>query len=340
MNIGLIDFDFLSTKKLCNYNFGVLLVSSYYLEQGSKVRLIINLNRDNLLQYDKIYIFKDYKTRIQPVNLIKDYYSLPVEEYGEGFLNRPLYPTLPNLIYTRIRTDIYKPIIYYIKNGGEKFSLDEKWRDEYFPTKIFFDLDGEMLLREIPTKKKLLIYDDPSIFFITELGKQKMTELLKKSIIKFVKPLRIGIIPSENWEYIFNQKKIISFKERLYGKEDDPYLDSFVDWVVDGNVNGKIKIAIQTKDGLKWFKRQGGNIYGNYGNYRLKRDDKTRVNDSTSKEDISIGYEWFATKRFTKNNRRGRERTSETQRRKYLPSEYERRYKERRAKYNAIKRGR
>ena len=340
MNIGLIDFDFLSTKKLCNYNFGVLLVSSYYLEQGSKVRLIINLNRDNLLQYDKIYIFKDYKTRIQPVNLIKDYYSLPVEEYGEGFLNRPLYPTLPNLIYTRIRTDIYKPIIYYIKNGGEKFSLDEKWRDEYFPTKIFFDLDGEMLLREIPTKKKLLIYDDPSIFFTTELGKQKMTELLKKSIIKFVKPLRIGIIPSENWEYMFSQKRIVSFKQRLYGKEDDPYLDSFVDWVVNGNVNGKIKIAIQTKDGLKWFKRQGGNIYGNYGNYRLKRDDKTRANDSTSKEDISIGYEWFTTKRFTKNNRRSRERASETQRRKYLPSEYERRYKERRAKYNAIKRGR
>ena len=104
-SIGIVDFDFLSTKKLCNYNFGVLLVSSYYLKQGLKIRLILELSHENLMKYDKIYMFKDYKTKIKPINLIKDYYSLPVEEYGEGFDNRPLLPNLPDLIYTPIKTD-------------------------------------------------------------------------------------------------------------------------------------------------------------------------------------------------------------------------------------------
>ena len=59
-NIGIVDFDLLTTKQLCYYNLGVLLLSSYYLERGIKPRLILNLSYDNLKKYKKIYIFKDY----------------------------------------------------------------------------------------------------------------------------------------------------------------------------------------------------------------------------------------------------------------------------------------
>ena len=51
--IGILDWDLLSTKKFCNYNFGVLLVSSYYLEQGIKCRLILDISYDNLKKYNK-----------------------------------------------------------------------------------------------------------------------------------------------------------------------------------------------------------------------------------------------------------------------------------------------
>lgn len=338
--IGIIDFDFLSTRKLCNYNFGVLLVSSYYLEQGSKVRLIINLSKENLVKYSKIYIFKDYKTKIKPINLIKDYYSLPVEEFGEGFDDKPLLPDLPNLIYTQVKTDIYKPILFYINNGGDKFSLDEKWNEKYFPTKLFFKLDGELLLREEPKGNRLLVYDDPTLFFTTKLGRQKMTEIIKKSIIKFVKPLRIGIIEPKEWSQLFKTKHIVSFRNRMYAEDTDPYLEEFLVWCMEKeNLIGNITIAIKTSEGVKWFKKRGGQIYGNYRNNQFKRDDKERARNASSEEDFSIRYEWFTTKRPTKNNRRSREGASEKERRKYLPSEYNRRQRENRRNYN-YKRGR
>ena len=100
--IGILDWDLLSTKKFCNYNFGVLLVSSYYLEQGIKCRLILDISYDNLKKYNKIFVFKDYKTKSVPLNFIPKYLFLPIEEYGEGFPNRPQFPDLPKIIYTKI----------------------------------------------------------------------------------------------------------------------------------------------------------------------------------------------------------------------------------------------
>lgn len=339
MNLGIVDFDFLSTKKLCNYNFGVLLVSSYYLAQGSKVRLIINLSKENLMKYDKIYIFKDYKTKIQPINLIKDYYSLPVEEYGEGFIDKPLLPNLPDLIYTQVKVDIYKPIIHYIKNGGNQFSIDKNWNEKYVPTKFFFMSDGELLLREEPRTHRLLVYDEPSLFFTTELGRQKMTETLKKSIIKFVKPLRIGIVEPSYWQEIFTNNHLVDFKDSLYANEEDPYLEEFLNWCAKSENGKNVKVAIKTSEGIKWFKRKGGKVYGNYRDYQLKRYDEERTGNTSSEENLSTRYEWFTTKRPAKNYRRRRERTGEEERRKYLPSEYERRWRERRQVYN-YKRGR
>lgn len=336
--IGIVDFDFLSTKELCNYNFGVLLVSSYYLERGTKVRLILDLSYDNLIKYDKIYIFKDYKTKIKPINLIKNYYSLPIEEYGEGFTDKSLFPNLPNLIYTKIKTDIYKPILYYIEKGGDKFSLSKTWNNNYIPTKIFYELDNELLLREEPKGYRLLIYDEPTIFYNTILGRQKMTEMLKSSIIKFVKPVHIGIIEPKYWEEIFHSKSIVKAKNRLYANHDDPYLDSFIDWSLM-NIKGNLDIAVNTTDGLQWFKKRGGKIYGKYRNNEFKGNDQEGVGNSSSKENISTWNKWTTTTRFSKNNRSSRERIDEKERRKYLPSEYRKRYLERRKTYK-YKRGR
>lgn len=328
--IGIIDLDFISTREFCNYNFGVLLVSSYYLEQGLKVRLIIDLTYENLSKYDKIYIFKDYKTKIKPINLIKNYYLLPVEEYGEGFINKPLLPDLPNLIYTQVKTDVYKPILTYLRKGGTAFKLSPKWKESYVPSKIFFHSDGELLLREEPRKGRLLIYDEPSIFFTTDLGQEKLTEMLKKSIIKFVKPLHITEIPKRYWGEIFETGQIVGIKDNLYAYETDKELDCFIKWAIENQSIKNLTMAIKTVNDVKWFKKRGGELYGNYRNNYFERNAEEGFRNNATKENFSTWHEWSSTKRFAKDNRTNRERTCQKERSKYLPSQYGRRYEEHR----------
>ena len=335
--IGICDFDLVSTKQLCYYNFGVLLLSSYYLDRGIKPRLILNLSYDNLKQYDKIYIFKEYKTTILPIDVIDKYYSLPIEEYGAGFKNAPSYPDIADLVYTKVKTDIYRPLLYYIKKGGTSFSLAKDWDEFYPPKMIFYQYNKELIQREAIIKGRMLIYDDPIIFFTTEKGKEVMTKMEKGCIIKFVKPIRIGKVPEEFYEKLFYGNRFVKFKDALFSYEDDEYLQDFINWVETHKNLGFIKIAVKTKDGVRWFKERGGRIYGNY---RFKKDDSERTNTTSSEEDISVRYEWFTTKRSSKSRRRYRSRASEAERRKYLPSEYEKRRKERWARYNAIRKGR
>lgn len=325
--IGVVDFDLLSTSQLCNYNYGVLLLSSYYLEQGLKVRLIINLDYDNLSKYSKIYIFKDYKTKVMPINLIKDYYSLPVEEYGEGFANRPNLPNLPNLTYTKLRTDVYKPLIYYINNGGERFKLKRGWDEKYAPACLFFEKDGEVMLREDPVAKKLLVYDDPLLCFSTTFRRKVLTDVLKRCRIKFVKPLRISALSPKYFNMVLNEPRLVGIKSNLYAEETDKYFYKFLDWA-EANEFTNSEIPVRLENGnVKWLKFKGGKNYGNFKDNRFENDDERRANETSSEENFPTRYEWFATERHSSHNRPGRDRASEEERRKFLPSERERRNK-------------
>lgn len=335
--IGIIDWDLLSTKRFCNYNFGVLLVSSYYLEQGVKCRLILNTSYENLQKYKKIYIFKDYKTLNVPINTIKRYMSLPIEEYGEGFADRPLIPDLPEIIYTKVNTDIYKPILYYIQQGGKNFSIDPKWRSQFFPSKLFFEREGELLLREEGLRRYMYIYDDPLLFFNTALGKEMMAKIKKHSIIRFVKPVCISKIEPENWEWLFNNAIIGDLKKNLYALEEDVYWKEFYQWFQTHDISGDIKIVVKTKTGdVKTLNKKGGKIYGDYG---IERNDERTTNYTSSKKDIPVGYEWVTTKRYNESNQRSRKRARKTQRSKYLPSEQAKRRRRARWKYDAIRSG-
>ena len=326
-NIGIVDFDLLTTKQLCYYNFGILLLSSYYLERGIKPRLILNLSYDNLKKYEKIYIFKDYKTSILPINVIQNFYSLPIEEYGEGIPDAPSLPPLDGLIYTKIKTDIYKPLLFYIEQGGKTFTLKRDWPSKYYPTKIFFEgEDGEVLLRDMKNQGPILVYDEPTIFFNTEEGQKKMTELLEKCKIRFVKPIHIGVIEPKFYDTLFKSTRIINIKENLYAYHGDPYLKDFVDWLEENQILGYLKVAVKTSNGVKWIRYKGGRIYGNY---RFKDNDEEGPNGIASKENLSVRNDWFATKRSSNRYQRNRDRASEEERRKYLPSELSKRRKRR-----------
>lgn len=333
--IGIIDFDLISTKKLCNYNFGVLLLSSYYLEQGIKPRLIVDISLDNLKTYDKIYIFKDFKTPILPINMIEGYYSLPIEEYGNGFKNKKEYPELYGIDYTIVNTNIYKPLLYYIEQGGKLFKDCRKEPNNSQHTRFFLQEENEVLIRDLRNSGKFVVYDDPLLFFSTDIGIKKMTKIIKNGKIYFVKPINISKIKPEFYSLLFESRRFPNIKKNLYAIDSDEYLKDFIEWVFKENLS--ISLPIKTKDGIKWFKKTGGKIYGNY---EIRTINGTRAKNFTTKEDISIRREWIATKRLIKSNKFNRGRIREKEREKYLPSEIEKSRYNNSGRYRAIKKGR
>lgn len=328
--IGIIDFDFISTRELCSYNFGVLLTSSYYKIQGSKVRLIIDLKYDNLLKYDKIYIFKSYKTKVYPINLIENYYSLPVEEYGEGFENRPLFPDLPNFIYTPINMDVYMPIINYIERGGKNFLLSKKWSTSFKPTLLFFEHEEEVIAREYPKNRRLLLYDNPLILFNTEIGAQKL-KLLERNghQIKFIKPIRIGLVSPAIYDWLSRTKLIVGFQNDLYAEEDDKYLEEFMEWCRQTESPITLTLLIKTKNGIDRFSKRGGKIYERKTIKKFNTEGTTTKNAEITN---TTRVEWFTKRESNKRSRADRERDykEKERRRRFLPSEYEKRDRDRR----------
>ena len=94
-SIGLMDYDALRTKYYVAPNYDLGLVYNYLKQDVNlNVRLISSPSPANLEQYDKIYIFKQSPFIPHPSGFIKDYYKLPIEEYGPGFIDKPLRPFL------------------------------------------------------------------------------------------------------------------------------------------------------------------------------------------------------------------------------------------------------
>ena len=94
-SIGLMDYDVLRTKYYVAPNYDLGLVYNYLKQDVNlNVRLISSPSSANLEQYDKIYIFKQSPFIPHPSGFIKDYYKLPIEEYGPGFIDKPLRPFL------------------------------------------------------------------------------------------------------------------------------------------------------------------------------------------------------------------------------------------------------
>ena len=338
--IGIIDMDFLSTRELRNFNFGVLLVASYYQVRGPKARLIIDLNYDNLSKYKRIFVFKSYKTKIHPINLIKDYYTLPVEEYGEGFPGRPLFPSLPEIIFTPVQTDIYKPIMEYMKQGGKKFTMSPKWQPNVHPTMLFFEQDGEILSREYPKKSRLLVYDDPLIILNTDVGLSTVKSLKsKKKAIKLVKPIRIGKVSPDLYDWLFTSRTILSFQEDLYAEDGDEYLEAFLEWCRTSNNCKETTVLIKTSVGIDRFRKRGGRIYERK---TIKEFEPTAAQGQDERNFNTSGSNWDTRERRAERDREARKRDLKERRirRRYLPSSYRKRASDRNRRFNAIKRGR
>lgn len=203
-SIGLLDYDSLYMKKyeFPNYDLGVIY---NYLkqDQNNSVRLIISAQAKNLGSYDKIYVFKTSKILPHPSVIIKDYYKYPVEEYGEGFIQRPLRPFFTETRFTRPDFKCYNPIIQF---SCEHTRHPLAWKigrrakqSKYYPIRLFEDWEGESLKKDVPIGKRILVYDNPTDIFSNEKKMEYYEKLVQqKHLMYFSQPLDISLIKDTN----------------------------------------------------------------------------------------------------------------------------------------------
>lgn len=111
-------------------------------------------------------MFKQSSILPHPVNVIQDYYKLPVEEYGPGFMNKPLRPYLLETKYMLPDASCYNNMILYSMNHkyskiAWKISKAAKG-GKYKMIRLYEEFEGEELLKDYPTERYNIIYDDPT----------------------------------------------------------------------------------------------------------------------------------------------------------------------------------
>ena len=235
-NIGLMDYDVLRTRYYSAPNYDLGLIYNYLKQDKNlNVRLISSPSPTNLEQYDKIYVFKQSQFIPHPSGYIKDYYKLPIEEYGPGFIDKPLRPFL---METR---DMLPDCSCY--NNMILFSLDKPrskiaWRidkkavgKEYQPIRLYEKFEGEDLKKDYPTSKRCLIYDDP----VEILNNQEKWEYYKQLLgqkhkFLFAQTLDISRLSDTNiLEQVITKSKYAGFKRHLVATE----LNDNVEWLVN-----------------------------------------------------------------------------------------------------------
>ena len=260
--IGLIDLDLLFTKELSQPNYELCAFATYLKQQKIGARLILDTSLQNLKRYNKIYIFKSHKYTPGPAQVIKEYYKIDAEEYGEGFLLRPLHPDIPELFYITPETDIYHPLVNYLEKNPKvrKYKLkNTTWFYRYKLVKHFNVVDGEVLVRlPIPTQaKNVLIYDDPLLFFNNERGRIALKTLVETKIVQFATPLDISkLSDEEDYETLMREPRLATLRKNLYSSQQNQNMKSFFGWLErnkDTIKAAKITVILADHDDYRYY---------------------------------------------------------------------------------------
>lgn len=262
--IGLIDLDLLYTKTLSQPNYELCSVATYYKIQGINTRLIIDFSPKNLQRYSKILVFKSHRYSALPSQLIKDYYKLSVEEYGEGFINRPLHPPIPELVYITPDASIYLPLVNYLSQVKKSpYKLKHKpWFTKYLLIKFFYNDEGDILKRQVmPNKaKRLLIYDSPEMFFENEDRNNLLQEILNRNP-QFATPIDISKVSNvESLELIMTHPKLATMRKTIFASSNNKNLKSFLLWC-EKNKNdikpARLSVELSEHDDYKYYLLNG-----------------------------------------------------------------------------------
>lgn len=225
-SIGLLDYDSLYMQKyeLPNYDLGVIY---NYLkdDKNNSVRLVISDAEKNLSAYDKIYVFKTSKILPHPSAVIKDYYKYPVEEYGEGFIDKPLRPFFKETRFMRPDFKCYNPIIQFsCENPKHKLAWEigkRARRSKYYPVRLYEEWEGEVLKKDAPLQKRIIVYDDPTKILKEPDRFKYFEDLINRGHrIYFSQPVDISAINDTNLiERILQDRKYIPGRPQWMASE-------------------------------------------------------------------------------------------------------------------------
>ena len=258
--IGLMDYDVLRTRHYYAPNYDVGLTYAYLKNDTNlNVRLISSPFPTNLEQYSKIYVFKQSKQIPHPSGYIKDYYKLPIEEYGPGFKDKPLRPFFLETREMLPDCSCYNNMIMYsLSKPGSPiaWTIDQRAVEgKYKPIRLYEKLEGEELKKDYPTTKYNLLYDDPVDILNNNEKLNYYNELLRKKYkFKFAQTLDISRLKDTNTlEQVIRQSKYSAFRRRLVATEINGNLEWLVDKVLNKEIykTGMISVKLPVEEGIE-----------------------------------------------------------------------------------------
>lgn len=238
--IGLMDYDVLRTKYYVAPNYDLGLVYEHLKnDKNLNVRLISSPYPSNLQQYDKIYVFKQSLDIPHPSGYIKDYYKLPIEEYGPGFRDKPLRPYLEETRYSLPDCSCYNNMLLFSINKPSHrlaWKIDKRARGgKYQPIRLYEKYDGEDLKKDYPTQRYCMLYDDP-VDILNNQEKWDYFNTLLENKHKFLFAQTVDISRVNDTiilEQVMNESRYACFRHRMMASE----INSNVEWLVNKVLN-------------------------------------------------------------------------------------------------------
>lgn len=234
--IGLMDYDVLRTRYYIAPNYDLGLIYAYFKEDRNiNVRLISSPSPNNLSQYDKIYVFKQSPYIPHPSGYIKDYYKYPIEEYGPGFIDKPIRPFQSETRFMLPDFSCYNNMLMFsLEKPNHRLSwrIDKQAKGgKYKPIRLYEVFDGEELKKDYPTDKYCMVYDNPVDILNNKEKLAYFNELVdKKHKILFAQSVDISALNDTNIiEQVLKEPRYSPFRKRMIASE----INDNIEWLVN-----------------------------------------------------------------------------------------------------------
>ena len=243
-----MDYDTIRQRKYRGPNYDLGITYAYLKKNiNLSVRLISSPSLNNLKQYDKIYVFKQDIKLAHPASYIPEYYSLPIEEFGPGFINRPLRPFLLETKTLLPDFSCYNSMILFSLNKPTNriaWKIDKKAKGgKYQHVRLYEQFEGEWLKRDYPKPGRIVCYDNPNDILNDPQKFTYYEELVNnKRNILFAYPLDIARVNDTTiLERVFNERKFSGIRKKMIATS----LNDKVQWLINNRLTGVNKKNLQ-----------------------------------------------------------------------------------------------
>lgn len=276
-SIGLIDFDTTYTRKYWVPNYDLCIIYAYFRNRKDiNIRLVSSFSQKNLEQYDKIYIFKRSDMTPHPSSVIKDYYKLPIEEYGPGFISKPIRPYLLETRDLLPDCSCYNNMLLFsIEHPNDKISwkIDKGMNGKkYKLIKLYEEYDGEELKKDYPTSKYNMIYERPASYLNDKSKLDYLHELEAKGFkFRFAQSLDISAVQDTNiLERVFSNREYAYFRDYLIMTDIDKNSDWLIEYALSDANKQIIKISVRISKNISLEQCISTMLLINFYNHKSK----------------------------------------------------------------------